>query len=215
MTDTLEPLYQENEDDLSWVDDLLEELLNGEDSEEETDEDLIQSQEGLVAEMVAQGSTQEDAERWVKEFSDYTADELEHLREDQEELLALLDGPFKILRDDTFPDPDRLLVWDKQATPVVQALTFAEATERYQCGGAGSRWIPADLQAVKEAKAQCLEETMSSYKERDADPDYDGLCYTPSLVVSNNPLRPHRWNVVKAYMDPIEEDKEFTGGHPR
>jgi hypothetical protein len=205
MTEELEPLYQENEDDLSWVDDLLDELLNGENREEDTDEDLVQSQEGLVAELVAQGSTQEDAERWVEEFSDYTANELDRLREDNDELLALLDGPFKVLRDDTFPDPDRLLVWDRQATPSVQTLTFAEATGRYQCGGVGSRWVPEDLDAVKEAKGECLEETRVAYGKRDEDPDYEGLCSTPTLVVSNNPLKAHRWCVVKAYMDSVGE----------
>ena len=201
MNEKPEPLYQENEDDLSWVDDLLDELLNGEDNDEETDLDLVQSQEGLVAELVAQGSTQEDAERWVEEFSDYTANELDRLREDNDELLALLDGPFRVLRDDTFPDTDRLLVWDRQTTPSVQALTFGEATGRYQCGGEGSRWVPEDLEALKDAKGECLEETRVAYGKRDADPDYEGLCSTPALVVSNNPLRAHRWCVVKAYMD--------------
>ena len=201
MNEKPEPLYQENEDDLSWVDDLLDELLNGEDNDEETDLDLVQSQEGLVAELVAQGSTQEDAERWVEEFSDYTANELDRLREDNDELLALLDGPFRVLRDDTFPDTDRLLVWDRQTTPSVQALTFAEATGRYQCGGEGSRWVPEDLEALKDAKGECMEETRVAYGKRDADPDYEGLCSTPALVVSNNPLWAHRWCVVKAYMD--------------
>jgi hypothetical protein len=204
MTEELEPIDQHS-DDLAWVDELLDELLNGEDENQESDLELEESRERLVADLVAQGSTVEDARKWVEEFSTYTANEIDHLTEDNEELLALLDGPFKVLRDDTFPDPDRLLVWDRKATPSVQALTFEEATERYPCGGEWSRWVPEDLQAVKGVKQECLEETMSSYRERDSDPDFEGLCSTPALVISNNPLRAHRWSVVKAYLSPEAE----------
>ena len=197
----------EDTDDLSWLDDLIDELMNGEDSEDTEEEkeaalDLAKAQERLAEELVAQGSTEHDAKEWVVEFSSYTANELDHLTEDNEEFLALADGPFKVLRDDTFPDPDRLLVWDRQATPSVQSLTFDEVTERYQCGGEGSRWVPEDLQAVKDAKAECLEETLSSYAKQEKDPDFEGLCSTPALVVSNNPLTAHRWSVVKACLSP-------------
>lgn len=197
----------EETDDLSWLDELLETLVNGEDVDEEKAAalELAKAQARLAEELVAQGSTPEDAKEWVAEFSSYTANELDHLTEDNEEFLALADGPFKVLRDDTFPDPDRLLVWDRQATPSVQSLTFDEATERYQCGGEGSRWVPEDLQAVKDAKAECLEETLRSYAKQEADPDYEGLCSTPALVVSPNPLRAHRWCVVKAYLSPEPE----------
>jgi len=188
----------ENSDDLSWLD----ELLDCEDSNEEAESELAESQERLVAELLAQGSTEKDAKEWVKEFCDYTANELDRLTEDNEELLALLDGPFRTLRDNTQPDPERLLVWDREATPSVQALTFEEATERYKCGGVGSRWAPEDLKAVKEAKRECLEETLSSYAKQETDLNYEGLCSTPALVVSNNPLRAHRWAVVKAYLCP-------------
>ena len=192
----------ENSEDLSWLDELLAEVLEGEDSNEEAESELAESQERLVAELVAQGSTEKDAKEWVAEFSDYTANELDRLTEDNEELLALLDGPFRSLRDDTHPDPERLLVWDREATPSVQALTFEEATERYECGGVGSRWAPEDLEAVKEAKRECLEETLSSYAKQETDPNHEGLCSTPALVVSNNPLQAHRWAVVKAYLCP-------------
>jgi hypothetical protein len=188
----------ENSDDLSWLD----ELLDCEDSNEEAESELAESQERLVAELLAQGSTEKDAKEWVKEFCDYTANELDRLTEDNEELLALLDGPFRTLRDNTQPDPERLLVWDREATPSVQALTFEEATERYKCGGVGSRWAPEDLKAVKEAKRECLEETLSSYAKQETDLNYEGLCSTPALVVSNNPLKAHRWAVVKACLRP-------------
>ena len=180
------------------LDRLLDELFD----ELDDDDELERSQAELVDELVDQGSSPEDAEEWVQAFSNYTANELEQLTADNEELLALLDGPFKVLRDDTFPDPNRLLVWDRQTTPSVQSLTFDEATDRYQCGGVGSRWAPEDLEAVKEAKQECLEETLSSYAKQEADPDYEGVCSTPTLVVSNNPLLAHRWAVTKACLSP-------------
>jgi hypothetical protein len=204
MTEELEPIDQ-NSDDLAWVDELLDELLNGEDADQESDHELAESRERLVADLVAQGSTIEDASGWVEEFSDYMTNEVECLADDNEELLALLDGPFKVLRDDTFPDPSRFLVWDKKATPCVQALTFEEATERYPCGGEGSGWVPEDLQEIKQVKQACLEETRDSYSKRDADPDYEGLCSTPALFISSNPLRAHRWSEVKAYLSPEAE----------
>jgi len=200
----------EDTDNLSWLDDLIDELMNGEDTEdtEDTEEekeealDPAKAQERLVEELVAQGSTPEDAKKWVAEFSSYNADEVEHLKADNDEFLALVDAPFKVLRDDTFPDPRRLLVWDRLATPSVQALTFEEAVERYKCGGAGSRWVPEDLETLKEVKRECLEETLASYAKQEKDPDYEGLCSTPALVVSHNPLTAHRWCVVKACLSP-------------
>lgn len=199
MTEELEPTDRPS-DDLLWLDELLDELLDGEDGSEETDPGLAEAQERLVEELVAQGSTPEDAQEWVAEFSSYTANEIDHLAADNDELLALLDGPFKVLRDDTFIDPDRLLVWDRKSTPSVQAMTFEEAVTRYQCGGDGSQWVPGDLEEVKAAKQEALGETRDTYSKRDADPDYEGLCGTPALFISNNPLRAHRWSVVKAYL---------------
>ena len=207
--DTHERKTVEDNDEMRLLEELLDELANSEDSdeveeEEDAEAELAKSQEQLVEELVAQGSTPEDARGWVADFCSYTANETEHLKDDDDELLALLDGPFKVLRDDTFPDPDRLLVWDRKATPSVQALTFEEATERYQCGGAGSRWVREDLSDIREQKELGLEETRSSYARREADPDYEGVCSTPALVVSNNPLRAHRWRVISAWLDPVD-----------
>ena len=41
-------------------------------------------------------------------------------------LAALLEGPFRRLRDDNHIDPHRILVWDQQQQPVIQALTILE-----------------------------------------------------------------------------------------
>lgn len=116
-----------------------------------------------------------------------------------EELLALLDGPFKTLRDDTFPDPDRLLVYDPESKPVVQALTFDQAAARYKCG-VGGRWTPECLTEIKKDKRQCLQETLDSYHLRDqGNEDSDLPCSTPCLVIRGQQF-PHSWVVVKAFV---------------
>jgi len=169
--------------------------------EERSEQELYSCLEELLAALEDDGADLEEAKDWVVEFADWTTNEDENKEAEDEELLDLLDGPFKVLRDDTFADPDRLLVWDRQAEPVVQALTFEEATERYQCGGARSQWSPEDLQTLREVKRECFRETLGSYAKLKEDPSHDGLCSTPVLVVSPNPLRPHRWLEVKACLD--------------
>jgi hypothetical protein len=118
-----------------------------------------------------------------------------------EELLALLDGPFKVLRDDTLPDPDRLLVYDPKAAPVIQALSFEQVTTRYKCGGVGSRWSPECLAEIKKVKRECLQETLDSCWRRDQGDESEYLpCGTPCLVVRGRNF-PHAWVVVKAHID--------------
>jgi len=112
-------------------------------------------------------------------------------------LLALLDGPFQVLRYDTFPDPDRILVYDPEAKPVVQALTFDEATARYPCGGYSSRWCPADLEEIKKEKRKCLAETLDSYARDDQGETGNLPCSTPALVIRGRSF-PHSWVVIKA-----------------
>jgi hypothetical protein len=112
-------------------------------------------------------------------------------------LLALMDGPFQVLRDDTFPDPDRILVYDPEATPVVQALTFDEATAKYPCGGYGSLWCPADLDEIKKEKRKCLAETLDSYARDEQGKTEDLVCGTPCLVVRGASF-PHSWVTIKA-----------------
>lgn len=116
------------------------------------------------------------------------------------ELLALLDGPFKELRDDTFPDPDRLLVYDPEKAPVVQALTFDETVARYKVG-VGGRWTAQCLAKVKKDKRECLAETLASYCVREkGDEESDLPCSTPCLVVRGASF-PHAWVVVRAFLD--------------
>ena len=58
-------------------------------------------------------------------------------------LAALLDGPFRRLRDDNHIDEHRILVWDEQQQPVIEALPILELLGRYPCGDAEEphRWM--------------------------------------------------------------------------
>lgn len=61
-------------------------------------------------------------------------------------LAALLDGPFCRLRDDNHIDPHRILVWDQQQQPVIQALTILELLGQYPCGDhEEAQWCGDDL----------------------------------------------------------------------
>ena len=190
---------EETTEGLDWLDELLAELENRLESE-----DPEEPEPNLVERVVAQyGCTAKQAELWLAENNETLSEQTERKRKDDEELLALLDGPFKVLRDDTFPDPDRLLVWDKAAVPVVQALTFEEAQERYKCGGGGSQWTPYDVDKIKVEKSLCLALTRGSYAAQEAGLTFKELeCGTPCLVVSGNPLEAHRWVTVKSLLNP-------------
>jgi hypothetical protein len=189
------------EADLNWAGVLDDEPVSGDGSDLELAPELAE----LLAALEDDGADLEEAKDWVVEFASWTSNEEENKEAEDEELLDLLDGPFKVLRDNTFADPDRLLVWDRQEEPVVQALTFEEATERYPCGGPRSQWAQEDLETLKELKGECFSQSQDSYAQLEADPDYRGVCATPVLVVSPNPLRPHRWCEVKACLDPENE----------
>jgi hypothetical protein len=186
------------------LDQLLDELLNGidlEDEESEVEElDPEAAVEKQVLELVEKhGCSPEQGLEWLLQSVETQGQVTERQRAENEELLALCDGPFRVLRDDTFIDPERLLVWDRKAEPVVQALTFDEATDRYQCGGRESLWSRGDLDIIKTEKRKCLGETLESYADLE-NPSSTGIlmCATTCLIVSNNPLVPHRWCVVKA-----------------
>ena len=150
--------------------------------------------------------SEEVAERWVDEALVKGLKEREEgwRFEQPEELLALADGPFKGLRDDTFADPERVLVWDRcsRTGPLVQALTCEELTERYPCGGRLSQWCPEDLEALKKAKRECLGQTLESYNEKERGSKRDDLlCSTPCFLPSENRLVAHQWAVVSACLN--------------
>ena len=74
-----------------------------------------------------------------------TALSLEDHNRNDEELLALLDGPFKRVRDANHMDPHAILVWDRSRIPVIEAVGILELIGRYPCGGPGSQWSSSDL----------------------------------------------------------------------
>lgn len=187
-----------NDDEL---DQLLEELLGYQTVEEGVEEiDPEAVVEKQVLELVEKhGCSTEQGLEWLLQSVETLGQVTERQRAENEELLALCDGPFRVLRDDTFIDPERLLVWDRNAEPVVQSLTFEEATDHYQCGGRESLWSRGDLDIIKTEKRKCLGETLESYADLE-NPSSTGtlMCATTCLIVSNNPLVPHRWCVIKA-----------------
>jgi hypothetical protein len=112
------------------------------------------------------------------------------------------------LRDDTFADPEQVLLWDPCSCtgPVVQAVTFEELTEKYQCGGLLSQWAPEDLEKLKKAKRECLGQTLESYDEQDRgtglrDNGRELVCSTPCFLPSENRLVAHRWVVLAACLN--------------
>lgn len=107
---------------------------------------------------------------------------------------ALLDGPFRRLRDDNHIDPHRILVWDQQAEPVIQALPFLELIGRYPCGDFESaQWTGSDLLAILGRKLDLLRMSRVahdiSHDQKDAEP----VCGTVVLIINSNPTEPHRW----------------------
>ena len=150
------------EADLNWAGVLDDEPVSGDGSDLELAPELAE----LLAALEDDGADLEEAKDWVVEFASWTSNEEENKEAEDEELLDLLDGPFKVLRDNTFADPDRLLVWDRQEEPVVQALTFEEATERYPCGGPRSQWAQEDLETLKELKGECFSQSQDTARRR-------------------------------------------------
>ena len=190
---------------------LINELMNAEitnnfsdeEDKEGEEEELRGRLQRRVDDLVLKhGCSENQARQWLDEKAESPAQQTERTRQEDEELLALLDGPFKVLRDETFPDPDRLLVWDKQTQPVIQALTFKEVTTKYKCGGVGSQWSQEDLEVIEHLKRQCIADTFLAYTFHDTKIDsQDTACGTPALIISNNPLVSFSWKEVKAFPD--------------
>jgi hypothetical protein len=119
-------------------------------------------------------------------------------------LLALLDGPFKRVRDDNHVDPHAILVWDSARSPVIEAVEILELLGRYPCGGDGSQWSPEDLVAILSEKRNQYRKSIASHAISDDDPSIGPACGTVLLVVSPTPGKPHRWVGISALIDPSQ-----------
>ncbi|MCP9829331.1 hypothetical protein KBZ19_12635 [Synechococcus sp. L2F] len=126
------------------------------------------------------------------------------LEDRDEELLALLDGPFKRVRDDNHVDPHSILVWDSSRIPVIEAVGILELLGRYPCGGHGSQWAASDLLEILLDKRNQYRKSIASHDISDDDPEITPACGTVVLIASDDPSRGHRWVAINALIEPGE-----------
>ena len=119
-------------------------------------------------------------------------------------LLALLDGPFKRVRDDNHVDPHAILVWDSARSPVIEAVEILELLGRYPCGVEGCQWSSEDLVAILNEKRNQYRKSIASHSISDDDPSISAACGTVLLVVNPKPGRPHRWVGISALINPSQ-----------
>ncbi len=112
-------------------------------------------------------------------------------------LAALLDGPFRRLRDTNHVDPHRILVWDQQRQPVIQAVTILELLGRYPCGDAEeAQWCADDLLEILQRKRDLLRMSLVAHDIADERKDAEPTCGTVVLIINPNQEEPHRRTVV-------------------
>ena len=119
-------------------------------------------------------------------------------------LLALLDGPFKRVRDDNHVDPHAILVLDSVRSPVIESVEILELLGRYPCSGEGCQWSPEDLVAILSEKRNQYRKSIASHSISDDDPSISPACGTVLLVANPKPGRPHRWVGISALIDPSQ-----------
>jgi hypothetical protein len=122
--------------------------------------------------------------------------------QDNELLLALVDGPFKRLRDDNHVDPYSILVWDRSRTPVIEAVEFLELLGRYPCGDCWNQWSSSDFVEILKEKHDLYRKSLASYAISDEDPEITPVCGTVVLIVSDQSRLPHRWLSLRALIEP-------------
>jgi hypothetical protein len=129
--------------------------------------------------------------------------------EDLDLLAALLDGPFRRLRDDNHIDPHRILVWDRQRQPAIQAVPFLELLSRYPCGEeVGTQWSGQDLVEILQEKHELLRRSLVAQEIAAEREEAQPACGTVVLTINPDPDLPHSWAVVQACITPRQ------GGQP-
>jgi hypothetical protein len=142
--------------------------------------------EQLLAELEAEGW--ETDEGWTWETA-------------KEELLALLDEPFRELRDNNHLR-DAVLVWDTSKTPQVFEVPVLELPFVLPLGGKGTRWVVENYGQVVEAKANLLRQSKVAHELADEDPTATPQCGTVVVVVPPETSQPYRWAEVKSRVLP-------------
>lgn len=127
---------------------------------------------------------------------------------DLELLAALLDGPFRRLRDDNHIDPHRILVWDRQRQPAIQAVPYLELLSRYPCGeAAGTQWSGQDLVEILNEKHQLLRRSLVAQQIAEERGEAQPACGTVVLIINPDPTVPHSWSVARACIIPSLDDE--------
>jgi hypothetical protein len=116
-------------------------------------------------------------------------------------LLALLDGPFKRLRDDNHVDPHSILVYDPSREPIVEAVEILELLARYPCKGFNAQWSPDDVVEILQAKYNQYRKSMASHEISDEEESMTPACGTVVLIINPNQNRRHRWVGISALIE--------------
>lgn len=113
--------------------------------------------------------------------------------QEDEELAALLDGPFQTVRDQNHVEADCVLVWDRSRHPVLESVPFHELTLRYPCGGKGDGWDLCALGKVVRAKGTLYRESTAAHDLSEEDPTATPLCGTVVFIARTAEEAAHRW----------------------
>jgi hypothetical protein len=118
----------------------------------------------------------------------------------EDTLLALLDGPYKEVRDDNHVTPNEVLVFG-EAAGTVEAVDLMEIPLRYPVG-TGGRWSAHDLGELVLDKALLYRQSLVAHEINDDEPAAEPTCGTVVLVVTAISGQPYRRVTVKARIDP-------------
>ena len=130
----------------------------------------------------------------------------EHHREEQEdeELLALLSGPFAAVRDQNHVEAAEVLVWDRHREPVIQSVPLHELTLRYPCSAPEDGWTMEDLGKVVRAKGMLYRQSVVAHELSDEDPTASPVCGTVVFIARATEGGRHRWVLEKAAIKETE-----------
>lgn len=126
------------------------------------------------------------------------------LRDDSmsdELLLALLDGPFKQVRDDNHVDPHSILVYDGSREPLIEAVDILDVLARYPCQGVNAQWNTNDVAGILQEKHNQYRKSMASHEISDEETNMTPACGTVVLIINPNQHEPHRWVGISALIE--------------
>jgi hypothetical protein len=135
------------------------------------------------------------------------------LRDDSmsdELLLALLDGPFKQVRDDNHVDPHSILVYDGSREPLIEAVDILDVLARYPCQGVNAQWNTNDVVGILQEKHNQYRKSMASHEISDEETNMTPACGTVVLIINPNQHEPHRWVGISALIEAGQQSYEPT-----